>query len=305
MGMTDRLASSSAKRTARNLATKALTTVRRALATGRTNALIRRLGLQPILVNAYWRLLSIVSRKTYTQEVGQASVTIHAASVKEYRHYRTLVDERPVLEDLLARLEDDDVFYDVGGYVGSFACFAAAVLPPGHVVSFEPRERKAARIEANLATNGFDATVRRHGLSDSRNERRIVDTGRFDDDAEGGERVSTVAGDDLVASGDLPAPTVLKIDVEGHEVDVIRGLSKTIESNVRLVYCEVHPTIEPGIGDAVRELLEDAGFSVERVHERGKEYFLRAERNRDRDGDGSRSTSASEVGRSRVATEDA
>ena len=38
----------------------------------------------------------------------------------------------------------------------------------------------------------------------------------------------------------LPAPNVVKIDVEGLEIDVIRGMSATIENFRQVLVCELH-----------------------------------------------------------------
>src|SRR5947209_3640600 len=41
--------------------------------------------------------------------------------------------------------------------------------------------------------------------------------------------VDTVAIDDLIARGEVPPPTVVKIDVEGAEIAVLHGMRHTIE----------------------------------------------------------------------------
>ncbi|WP_458187836.1 FkbM family methyltransferase [Haladaptatus sp. NG-WS-4] len=260
----------------------ALRAGRRILSTPPLQQVIDRLGLQVALSQAYWELLFRSSGGTHVQRIGDTSVTFEAATADEFRHYRTLVDERPVLADLLSRLEPDDVFYDVGGYIGCYTCLAAAALPAGQVVTFEPRASKAARIEANLARNDLSADVRREALSDETGEATMAIDGVAQLSTRGTEQVVLMTGDELVERSEIPPPTVLKIDVEGAERDTIAGLEETLSrGDCRLVYCEVHPTFLDEYGaseDDVRAALEACGFTVETMHDRGAEYFLRAEK---------------------------
>lgn len=266
----------------KKLTAGALRAGRRVLSTPPVRRVIDRLGLQSSLSRAYWELLFHSTGGTHVQRVGDASVTFVGETASEFRHYRTLVDERPVLADLLSRLEPDDVFYDVGGYIGSYTCLVAAALPEGRVVTFEPRESKAARIEANLARNDLTADVRREALSDEAGEATLSVDGVAQLSTTGTERVSLTTGDELVERGDVPPPTVVKIDVEGAELDAISGLGATLSrADCRLVYCEVHPTFleEYGASEGdVRAALEACGFTVETMHDRGAEYFVRGEK---------------------------
>lgn len=76
-------------------------------------------------------------------------------------------------------------------------------------------------------------------------------------------------GDSIVQLETLPTPTVMKIDVEGAELDVLYGLRQTLtEGCCRLVYCELHRNTLAARGtsaDAVRVFLQDCGFTVETI----------------------------------------
>ncbi|WP_227357621.1 FkbM family methyltransferase [Haladaptatus salinisoli] len=187
-----------------------------------------------------------------------------------------------MIADLLSRLEPADVFYDIGGYIGSYTCLAAAALPEGQVITFEPREPKAARIEANLARNNLAADVRHEALSNESGEASLSVNEVAQLSTTGTEQVSLRIGDKLVERGDVPPPTVVKIDVEGAELDTITGLEETLSRpDCRLVYCEVHPTFLSDYDaseDDVRVALRKYGFSVKTLHNRGAEYFIRGEK---------------------------
>jgi hypothetical protein len=100
-----------------------------------------------------------------------------------------------------------------------------------------------------------------------------------------------VTGDSLVQKESVPEPTVMKIDVEGAEVRVLRGLEATLRnSECRLIFCEVHFPMKDGIrspedyGDdpyEVYDILRDHGFSITQLDPEGNRYgehFICAER---------------------------
>ncbi|MFH5799274.1 FkbM family methyltransferase [Haladaptatus sp. CMAA 1911] len=265
---------------ASNLKMNVIRAGRAVLTTRPIMGIIDRLGLKSTLSRSYWWLLYRASGGEYTQQVGDVSTTFHASSVSSFRHYHTLVGERPVIADLLSRLDTDDVFYDVGAYIGSYTCLAATHLTDGQVVSFEPRANHAVEIEANLSRNDLQADVRRVALSDEAGETAISASARLSES--GPQRVSLERGDRLVERGSVPAPTVVKIDVEGVEAKVIRGMEATLSRpDCRLVYCEVHPTFLDEFDSTEEEVLtglEACGFTVETIHTRGQEYIIRAEK---------------------------
>lgn len=65
--------------------------------------------------------------------------------------------------------------------------------------------------------------------------------------------------DDLVDR--LPPPTLVKIDVEGAEPDVLRGMTRTIERFSPVIVCEIHG----GGRAACEELLLRAGYAVRNI----------------------------------------
>lgn len=92
--------------------------------------------------------------------------------------------------------------------------------------------------------------------------------------------------DNEVVNCDLPTPTVLKIDVDGGEYDVLSGLSRTIKSgDCRTIFCEVHPGALQDYGTSesdVLSLLREWDYSIEKLEisseSRTDAYYIRADR---------------------------
>jgi FkbM family methyltransferase len=156
--------------------------------------------------------------------------------------------EIQVQQALIRSARAGDHVWDVGANIGYLALVAARIVgPSGRVVAFEPDAQCAAAIRANAALNGLAAievveaaAADRSGVADlvvvrDRLWTRLASVG----DHHQGERrvqVRTVALDDV----DGPPPTVVKIDVEGAELDVVAGMARLLREARPLVICEMH-----------------------------------------------------------------
>lgn len=158
-------------------------------------------------------------------------VRLHAVLPYE-PHIWFLRQRTPLLGPVLDRvLSAGDTFVDVGANIGLYSCWAAHVVgETGRVLAFEPVPVTRDRLSANVRLNDADAVV------EVRGEAVGAETGSLEifyrPDAlglasshrpeEGAIRVSTPQTTLDVAIGDL-MPKLLKIDVEGHELEVLSG----------------------------------------------------------------------------------
>jgi len=84
-------------------------------------------------------------------------------------------------------------------------------------------------------------------------------------DGSAGVTVETRTGDELCASLDFE-PDVIKIDVEGHEVKVLRGLRGMLRRCRPLIFLEIHPDRIREESDRLEDLiglLREAGYRAE------------------------------------------
>jgi len=130
------------------------------------------------------------------------------------------------------------VFYDVGANVGSWALLCRAVVPASTIVAFEPLAAHCEKFRA--ATSGF-ARVRLFEIAlGERDESRPLHVTSFSDassllplSAAGADLFSlktiesvTVPVDSLdhvFAAESLPQPDMIKLDVQGFELAVLKG----------------------------------------------------------------------------------
>lgn len=134
---------------------------------------------------------------------------------------------------------------DVGANVGNHAVFFAKEMKASCVVCFEPNDVALELLKINVALNdaaAIDLNLAAHALGDHEG-RGTIETrhennlgfGVLKESGDGTVEVAT--GDELLASA---AFDFVKIDVEGHELAVLRGLERTILRDRPIIYVEVN-----------------------------------------------------------------
>jgi FkbM family methyltransferase len=164
-----------------------------------------------------------------------------------------------------AMLRGGGVFADIGANIGSYTLIAAE-QPRATVVSFEPHPRTFERLQANVALNHRSNVILVNmAVSDRDGEARLSD--------EKWSATNHLVGDDRTAipvrctradswfNGRGLAPSVVKIDVEGFELEVLRGFGDVL-TGVDFVLVEINglSSARSTGGDAVHAHLAAAGF---------------------------------------------
>jgi FkbM family methyltransferase len=173
---------------------------------------------------------------------------------------------------LASHLRAGSVFYDVGAHIGIVALFAAGLTgSEGEVFAFEADPENAKRIEEHAVRNSLPQihvvscavwsssgplSFERASERSSRNQGSVT-TGTVIP-TENTVEINAVTLDEFSA-GHRP-PTLVKIDVEGAEAEVLRGAAKTFARAKPVLVCEVHG--ECAAKDVTRWLTEK-GYSTE------------------------------------------
>ena len=160
--------------------------------------------------------------------------------------------EIPVQRALVEHLRPGRVFYDIGANMGFFSLIAARqVGASGSVHSFEPLTENAAHVRANAKLNQFE-NIHVHDVAvggASRMEELHL-TAWDGGIALGSSAIKTVAPlstrkvrvvelDQFVQDRGLLPPAVVKIDVEGAELEVMQGMAETIARAKPIIVYEV------------------------------------------------------------------
>ena len=143
-------------------------------------------------------------------------------------------------------LQSGDTLIDVGANIGCVtAAGSLAVGDTGHVFSVEPHPQTFKHLQKTVAINNCRnvttlniALGSEAGVVNFTDERRKDDSNCVAMNANSGIRVPCVTLSSVVEEHAIPRIAVLKIDVEGFEMHVLRGAA-SILNRVDCIYIEV------------------------------------------------------------------
>jgi FkbM family methyltransferase len=163
--------------------------------------------------------------------------------------------ERDELAVMAAHFPSGGVFADIGANVGNHTLFACLFMVAARVVAFEPNPPAMALLRANVVLNGLgdrvDLTHLGWGLSDAEGtgfstvtKRANVGATRLVADGQGAIAVRT--GDAMLAGQRVD---FIKLDIEGMEMQALRGLHATFAAHRPAMFLELDHTNAPAFRD--------------------------------------------------------
>ena len=214
---------------------------------GRNSALIR--GLRP----AYESLLSrIHGGRGIPWQVNGVTFRIDPRQRPRFGHYY----EPQAAAFLASRVRPGMVCYDVGANVGAYVLqLGRWSAPSGQVIAFEPNAGARAVLQQHIEWNSLDHRVQviPNAVSSQSGELTLYAEG-----ADGmsrlaqpntalastahAERVPVTTIDEFCAQGHA-LPEVLLLDIEGFEIEALRGAQATILACRPLIVVEMHPNV--------------------------------------------------------------
>ncbi len=148
---------------------------------------------------------------------------------------------------------DGLVVYDVGAFHGILTLFFASHC--AHVIAYEPNDMNRARLSENIGLNNLiNVQVRKVGVG----SQPAAGTLHYDPTMAGGgslhpnasapvsQRIEITTLDLDIAIASLPPPDLIKIDIEGWELEALEGARATLDAYHPALFLEMH-------GETMRE----------------------------------------------------
>jgi FkbM family methyltransferase len=184
--------------------------------------------------------------------------------------------EKAVEDTYCELLGAGEVVYDIGANIGWYSLLAArGVGADGAVVAFEPSVLNAACVQENAARNRLgNVTVIPAAVTDRDGWAVFLDRGSLegrlekadsqaqaerrakrDQSHKGASVVPVLTLDSWISETSTKPPSIVKIDVEGAEMGVLRGMTGTLRSAKPVLIVELH-----GTRDEVADFLDEVGY---------------------------------------------
>jgi FkbM family methyltransferase len=139
------------------------------------------------------------------------------------------------------------VIYDIGAFHGILTLFFASL--GAQVIAYEPNEANYARLIENIRLNHLtNVQVRKLGVGSLPGSGtlhyapQMAGGGTLHPDAIApvSQHVQITTLDRDIAAAPLPAPDLIKIDIEGWELEALEGARATIEAHHPVLFLEMH-----------------------------------------------------------------
>lgn len=161
------------------------------------------------------------------------------------------IDSLEFLE--IAKGNRPQIIYDIGANIGTWTILAKACLPDSIIHAFEPLLMHHEPF-VNMLHDVPDVTLHKVALG-SRSEVLNMNVTSFSDASslleiteatvehfgvtrDRKEKVTVFSLDEYVATTQLPLPDIIKLDIQGYELEAMRGAEKCL-AYARFVICEV------------------------------------------------------------------
>ncbi len=144
-------------------------------------------------------------------------------------------------------------FYDIGANSGYYGILSAFLYKDSQTYSFEPLTEYADCIRKSAYLNRLENIfIFENGVGNINEEKtmHLAGTGSsFEEGFSGNDTtpkrtIKIKKLDDMVKDENITLPDFIKIDVEGHELKVLRGAEKTIKKNLPVMFIEIASSLK-------------------------------------------------------------
>lgn len=219
-------------------------------------------SLRDLLRLLRYRVVRVLMGRDITVDLDGRQFRVLHNNIDELRAARRFLSyEGAFASTFIDEAAKATAIYDIGAYIGLYSLAAATSSAIASIVAFEPQPANIEAIRKNVAANKCERIqVLPFALGDAAATATVVGRGSTSAMARTniqknrkGEEVNVVKVrtlDSVVQAQQLKAPELVKIDVEGYEAHVLRGMRRVLESDRPIVFLELHPRFLESFGSS-------------------------------------------------------
>lgn len=172
--------------------------------------------------------------------------------------------------------KESKVIFDIGANTGIYSLVAHASNSKAQICAFEPSKNTFKKLQTNIYKNRFTIQTFELAISDSKGKFMFYDPdyGHQTNASLSREmikdnvilskqiklkeyEVETITCDDFIVENNLSWPSLVKIDVEMHEPEVLKGMKRTLEFGRPIILIEI---LTHKVAEGVHEILKDFNY---------------------------------------------
>ncbi|MFH0919375.1 MAG: FkbM family methyltransferase [Fibrobacterota bacterium] len=246
--------------------------------------------LEP-LCNRLWKLFPLRVKATILSDASRSTtgrldykggnIRLSIDSLTSFYRLSSCGKEPGTIAWIEKYVKAGDVFYDIGANIGAYALVAATKFKPNiQVYAFEPSFSSFAALCRNIQLNGLGNYIIAVNIplssATGRSEFQYSDlesgsachpglTGSSSTQTSGSatftQVVFTQSIDILVRNFAFKSPNHIKLDVDGHELQILKGAQNVLKSGaVRTIQVEIEEKTE--YGKEIMRFLTELGYRV-------------------------------------------
>ncbi|HCN04581.1 MAG TPA: hypothetical protein DIS79_03090 [Bacteroidetes bacterium] len=192
--------------------------------------------------------------------------------------------ELPTVKLIRNTFQGESSFLDIGAQMGYITLEAAVANKRGHVFAFEPEPANFTRLIDNISINSINS-IRTYntalGATTGDLDLYLAEANSgahsaFQSNANVSEkkvRVPMRTLDSIVEQDSIKDISMIKLDVEGYELEVLRGATQVLRQHKPMLIVELNDEIQQAAGSSssgVKQLLGSFGYQPHYILEDGR-----------------------------------
>ena len=161
---------------------------------------------------------------------------------------------------------------DLGAHIGLFSLYASVLNPLVKILTFEPEENNFGSLKKNFKLNKINNVIAKNvavsskegevvlNLSEDSHNHSLV---QVDDYFIGEKKVQCTTLEKIFEKNRVEKCTLIKMDVEGAEFDILENLPSEIFSKIQNFYIEYHEYSSEMNPQKLIQILQKNGFKVQ------------------------------------------